>query len=109
MRHHSNRSKRERESRSRLTKLVHEQDFVMGGLVEMKNTCGKPNCKCAKGQKHESLYLSFRYQGKRKMICIPKSCHAQIRKAVKNYQSLKQHTHVVTEECFNRIISFQDD
>ena len=105
MRHRSHLSERERESRSRLTPLVHEQDFVMGGLVEMKNTCGKRNCKCTRGQKHHSLYLSFRYRGKRRMVCIPKSCHAQIRKAVKNYQSVRRLTEVVTEECFERIIA----
>ena len=66
MRGRSNWTEQERDTRSRLMILVHEQDFIAGTIVTMNRVCGKPGCHCAKGKKkHRSLYLAFNKKGKR--------------------------------------------
>lgn len=89
MKHKGYMSKEEREARSLLAKIVHWESLIAGGLVLMKHKCGKPNCKCAKGKKHLSLYLSHANGKGRKMTSIPKTLDAQIRKAVGNYKRSK--------------------
>ncbi len=101
---HRNMSQRERYARSRLTKLVHDYPFIRGSVVEMKNTCGKPGCKCARGQRHISYYLSVRYRGKRKMICVPKEWHSRIGDWVRTYKESMKLADVVSESCLNRLL-----
>jgi len=47
----------ERRARSRLTQILHDQPFLCGSLVTMRRTCGKPGCKCTRGDLHPGLYL----------------------------------------------------
>ncbi|MEW6097381.1 MAG: DUF6788 family protein [bacterium] len=47
-------------------------DMADGNLVKMFRRCGKPNCKCAKGQKHGPAWaLLYKEKGHTKMVYIP--------------------------------------
>ncbi len=67
----------------RITEVVH------GSIVIVNRSCGKTNCRCQKGFKHSSLYISQRYRGKTRMIYIPKRSEANVRRFVSNYQKIK--------------------
>ena len=73
MRHRAHLPAKERQARSRLAKLLHEQPFLIGSLVSMDRVCGKPGCKCTRGELHPGLYLALRVGTKRKMIHVPQS------------------------------------
>ena len=60
--------------------------IIKGSLVELKRTCGKPNCRCRKEEKHVSLYLSQSKKGKTKMTYIPRKSEKQIKEYVKRYK-----------------------
>jgi hypothetical protein len=62
-------------------------EIIRGSLVVMKRVCGKSNCKCQKGHKHTSLYLSRSCKGKTSMIYIPRKNEAKVKAA-----SLRYHT-----------------
>ena len=34
--------------------IPRSRKVIKGSLVELKRTCGKPNCRCQKGEKHIS-------------------------------------------------------
>ena len=86
MRHRGRFSSAERAVRSELAKVVHDRQLLCGSLVTMARTCGTPGCKCTRGDKHISLYLSIRHQGRRKMIYIPSAWEATIRSWVDAYR-----------------------
>ena len=67
----------------RISKVVH------GSIVIVKRLCGKTNCRCQKGFKHSSLYISQRYKGKTRMIYIPQRSEAKVREFVNNWHKLK--------------------
>jgi hypothetical protein len=55
-----------------------------------KHTCGKPNCKCAKGDyKHSSLYLTRVKDGKPEQLYIPKEKEQLVRRWVENYHLMQ--------------------
>ena len=58
MKHTAVFSRQQRTVRSKLAKIVHDKGLVRGTIITMKRTCGNPNCRCARGEKHVSLYLS---------------------------------------------------
>ncbi len=63
-------SPQERTARSRLAQLMHDHEFIRGSVVSMARCCGKKNCRCQQGEKHVSLYLSIKIEGKRRMIYV---------------------------------------
>jgi len=65
-------------------------NVIKGSIIEMKRFCGKKNCKCAKTKiPHKSLFLSFKYKGKTKMIPIKKEQIPEIKARISNYKELK--------------------
>ena len=78
----------ERKDRSQIAKILHSQSFIAGSLVEMKRKCGKPNCKCNDGELHASFYLAARFNGKRKMIYVPKYLEQSVQRQINAYQTV---------------------
>lgn len=94
----------ERQARSRLAKIVHQQPFLQGSLIDSTFKCGKKNnCWCAKAKEgHPACYLSIRVGKKRKMIYIPKDCEKQIREWVKTYREINRSIAKVSKCCLDR-------
>lgn len=103
MKHRNYLPERERNARSKGTKLIHDSPFVIGSLVEMIRVCGKPNCKCTRGDKHKSWCLAVRYQGKRRMVHIPHELESEVFKWVDTYQELWKHLETISQASVERI------
>jgi hypothetical protein len=90
--HRSRLSEDERELRSRLTQLVTGHAWVHGTLAKRFKTCGKPNCRCARGELHESVYLvSSDGRGKkRKQLFIPRTLWATVQQWVENDHRIQE-------------------
>ena len=91
-------SQRERNARGRLAQLIHDFGLIRGSLSERQRTCGKPSCRCAKGQKHVSLYLVVSEGGKYRQVFVPKDLEEVVRLWVKNHQDAR--------DLFEEISSF---
>jgi hypothetical protein len=109
MKHRNSLSQKERNARSKAAKLLHDSPFIVGSLVEMSNTCGKPNCKCTRGEKHKSWCLAVRDQGKRKMMHIPHASESSVFKLVNTYQELWKQVEIISQENFERITQSKKD
>jgi len=83
-------SDQERQLRSALAKLLSQQGVIHGTLSLRHRVCGKPNCKCAKGQKHEGLYLLVRHEGTVRQIYVPEDRRETVRQWVENYHKARE-------------------
>ena len=96
----------ERHSRSQLAQLITEQSFLRGSLVERARPCGKPTCRCQRGQLHRSLYLATRHQGQRALLYIPRALEDTVRQWVQNgrrlYQQLQDLHQLQLEQLLQR-------
>ena len=62
----------DRAARSRLIQLLGAaKPIARASLVTMARSCGKKGCRCARGEKHVSLYLAARVGKTRKMLYVP--------------------------------------
>ena len=86
----SQRSVPERHARSRLAQLITQEPFLRGSLVERARPCGKPTCRCQRGQLHRSLYLATRHNGRRALLYIPRALEETVRLWVHNGRRLRQ-------------------
>ncbi|MFH1282637.1 MAG: DUF6788 family protein [bacterium] len=78
----------ERAKKELFRKVSSTNEIIKGSLVIMSRVCGHPNCKCVRGEKHVSLYLSQFANGKPRMLYIPKAIEKQIKNAVGNYKEM---------------------
>jgi hypothetical protein len=86
----SHRSVQERDARSRAVRLLADQPLLRGSLVLQHRSCGKPYCRCRKGQKHPALYLHTRSGDQRVRIYIPPALHDTARQWVDNGRRVKR-------------------
>jgi hypothetical protein len=83
----------ERNARSRLAQLITQQPFLRGSLVEQARSCGKPTCRCQRGQPHRSLYLAVRHNDRRVLLYVPRALEATVREWIANGRRLAQQLH----------------
>lgn len=96
-------SGRERDLRSRLAKLVHENRLLRGNLTMRQVVCGKEGCRCADSEKHRALYLSSSQAGKTRQIYIPASLEKEVSRWVEDYQRVKEALEKISEISFKEL------
>ena len=79
----------------RLPKVIRDALGVRGEVLAASlsmthKVCGKPNCKCARGEKHAVYQLSWTDNGRRRSAHIRASELAKIQAAVDRYRHLRQ-------------------
>jgi len=94
---------RERELRSRIVQLASRQWLLRGSLSERAGKCGKPNCRCTRGELHASLYLLQSQQGKLRQLCVPKAWQPRVRQAIDDYRKLQELLEEVSELEWKRL------
>jgi hypothetical protein len=86
-----------------LTQIVHKDPLMRGTLSIRKITCGKPNCRCAKGEKHIALYLTYSKGGKQHQVYIPSDMEEDARQWVRNYGKVRGLLEQITEQAWNSL------
>ncbi len=98
----------ERQTRSALARLVTQRGLLRGNLLERRRTCGKPNCRCARGELHASLYLVFSQGGKLRQLFIPKDWEARVRQWVADYHQGRELLEELSRVYFEKVRQRQD-
>lgn len=65
-------------------------EVLAASLSKTHKVCGKPNCKCARGDKHVVYQLSWTENGRRRSTHIRPDELARVRTAVERYKHLRQ-------------------
>jgi hypothetical protein len=93
----------ERQLRSRLSQLTSQAGLLRGSLSVRKRVCGKPGCKCTRGEKHVSLYLVVSEGGKYRQLFVPKDLEGQVRSWVKNHRRLRALLEEICGVCLEKV------
>lgn len=101
---HSHRSLQERDARSRAVQLLADKPLLRGSLVLQHRSCGKPYCRCQKGQKHPALYLHTRSGDQRVRIYIPSALHDTARQWVDNGRRVKRWVDRISEHHLQALL-----
>lgn len=101
--HRSHMSAQERAVRSRLAQLVHVEPVLRATLNVREVTCGKPGCRCARGEKHLTLYAVSSQEGKPRQLFVPRDLEECVRQWVENYHKVRDLLEQVSELSWERI------
>jgi len=89
-----------RNRREGLTRLLPPlREILRGSLMERYLTCGKPYCKCARGERHGPVwYLSVSLdQAHRTGTTVPSRRLEQIRRWIENYHEVKDRLEKISD------------
>lgn len=70
--------------------------MVDGSLVVVHRRCGKPRCRCTRGEKHPAHYLMRKVGGKTHSLYIPVALVEEVRGWNQEFRRLKR---LVAEIC----------
>ena len=77
-----------------IEQLVHvfaERDvLVKGPVYEQRRKCGKPTCRCAKGELHSSMILSRSEDGRTKLMAVPSGHLKDLQLLTERYQRFRR-------------------
>ena len=93
----------ERQLRSSLSQLTSQAGLLRGSLSVRERVCGKPGCKCTRGEKHVSLYLVVSEGGKYRQLFVPKELESQVRSWVENHKRARGLLEAVSDICLERV------
>jgi hypothetical protein len=63
---------------------------IKGTVYELKRRCGKPRCKCARGELHARMVVSASQGGKTRLQVIPHGFLVEVQTKVRRYQELRR-------------------
>lgn len=78
------------ERKNLLDRLNSGVPIIQGSLAKVGVTCGKENCRCAKGEKHISHILTKKVRGKTKSLYVPKNMVEEVNQWVKEHRRIKK-------------------
>ena len=87
--------------------FLSDKPVIKGSVYELKTKCGKPGCKCAKGQLHHRMVLSASEKGKTKLRAIPRGFLVEVQNKVRCYQELRR-VRVRLIEVHKKIVQVMD-
>jgi hypothetical protein len=64
--------------------------LLPGSLYTLRRKCGRSNCRCNRGELHESLVLSYRGQGRPRNISPPPEQLESLRSMTLDYRRCRQ-------------------
>ena len=67
-----------------------DRPVIKGTVYELKRRCGKPGCKCARGELHARMVVSASEGGKTRLQVIPQGLLVEVQGRVRRYQELRQ-------------------
>lgn len=74
-------------------------EILRGSLMERYLTCGNPDCKCARGERHGPVwYLSVTLDQSHRSGCtVPGDQVEQVRRWIENYHRVKQNLEKISD------------
>ncbi len=74
-------------------------EVLRGSLMERYLTCGNPDCRCARGERHGPVwYLSVTLdQAHRSGSTVPAEQVEQVRRWIENYHRVKEHLEKISD------------
>lgn len=85
-----------------------DRRVIKGTVYELKRRCGKPGCKCARGELHARMVVSASEGGKTRLQVIPHGFLVEVQAKVRRYQELR-HARARLGELYRKMLKVIDE
>jgi hypothetical protein len=88
--------------------LFSDRPVIKGTVYELKRKCGKPGCKCARGELHTRMVVSASERGKTRLQVIPHGSFGEVQAKVRRYQDLRR-VRARLGEIYRKMLQVMDE
>ena len=85
-----------------------DESVIKGSVYELKRKCGKPGCKCVRGELHSRMVVSTSEHGKTRLRVIPHGFLVEVQDKVRRYQELRR-VRVRLIEVHKKMLQLMDE
>jgi hypothetical protein len=96
------------EIRGLVEPLFSDRPVIKGTVYELKRRCGKPGCKCSRGELHGRMVLSASEGGKTRLRVVPRGFLVEVQAKVRRYQELRQ-VRARLGEIYRKMVTVMDE
>ena len=89
-------------SRAAAQALASCQRLIKASLGQVRVTCGRPSCRCAKGFRHAALAFTYKLKGRSMCLHVPKGMEPEARRAAADYAQLKKLVQALSDANMRR-------
>lgn len=82
---------------ARVKKLKATRPVLAASLVVIRKQCGRPGCRCQRGQKHPGNYLTFKEKGKTRTVYVPLDLIEEVKAWIEEHRRLKRLTQEISQ------------
>lgn len=65
-------------------------EALLGSLAVHRHLCGKPTCRCARGEGHEAWSFTFMVDGHKRVLHVPAAWVEEVRRCVEEGRQFKE-------------------
>ena len=76
--------------REELGPFLSDRPMVKGSVYRLRRKCSKPSCRCATGQRHETMVLTARIDGKMRLWQIAQDQLEEMRQRTEIYRQFRR-------------------
>lgn len=73
-----------------LAPFLSGRPLIRGTVYTLRRKCGKPSCRCARGERHKTVVLTASIGGKTRLWTIPAERIDEIRERTEAYRRFRQ-------------------
>jgi len=82
---------------ARVKKLKATGPVLAASLVIIRKQCGRPGCRCQRGQKHPGHYLTYKEKGKTRTVYVPLDLVEEVKGWIEEHRRLKRLTQEISQ------------
>jgi len=69
-----------------MSRKARSKEMFRGSIIRLRRRCGKPNCRCADGDLHESWALSYSVKGRTRMLPLSEQDIPRVERGIELYK-----------------------
>ena len=82
---------------ARVKKLQATGPVLVASLVTIRKQCGRPGCRCQRGEKHPGHYLTYKEKGKTRTVYVPLDLVEEVKGWIEEHRRLKRLTQEISQ------------
>lgn len=76
---------------------------LAASLVVIRKQCGRPGCRCQRGEKHPGNYLTYKEKGKTHTVYVPLDLLQEVKGWIEEHRRLRRLTREISQLVIARV------
>ncbi len=91
---------------ARVRKLKATGPVLVASLVVIRKQCGRPGCRCQRGEKHPGNYLTYKEKGKTRTVYVPLDLLEEVKGWIEEHRRLRRLSQEISQLAIAQVRTY---